>query len=177
MKDKISIFKIIVNIICLALAGVIVLVFISLGDFNDIKTAVPLAIACMVFLGGVPAIMSTGNKMVKKQDEAISTQVYFNQPKSFNKRSVIFGYVLMFLPLYVFLFAVILIPHGIYVAFFLPISVMIIIISRMKRSMLESFNMSKRKYSLVQALVFVLTIAVAFIVRNQIILPLAEKYM
>ncbi len=113
MKDKISIFKIIVNIICLALAGVIVLVFISLGDFNDIKTAVPLAIACMVFLGGVPAIMSTGNKMVKKQDEAISTQVYFNQPKSFNKRSVIFGYVLMFLPLYVFLFAVILIPHGI----------------------------------------------------------------
>lgn len=83
----------------------------------------------------------------------------------------------MFLPLYAFLFAVILIPHGIYVAFFLPISVMIIIISRMKRSMLESFNMSKRKYSLVQALVFVLTIAVAFIVRNQIILPLAEKFM
>ena len=96
----------------------IVLVFISLGDLNDIKTAVPLAIACMVFLGGVPAIMSTGNKMVKKQDEAISTQVYFNQPKSFNKRSVIFGYVLMFLPLYVFLFAVILIFIVVFIVIF-----------------------------------------------------------
>lgn len=68
MKDTFKIFRLIVNIVCFALAGVIALVFISLGDFNDIKTAVPLAIACMVFLGGVPAIMSTGNKMVKKQD-------------------------------------------------------------------------------------------------------------
>jgi len=177
MKRKIDFLRIIVNGVCFLAAGLIVLLLALSGLFDNIVHAVPMYIGLVLFLGGVPAIMAAGNRMIKKQDDAISTQVYFNQPKSFNKRSVILGYVLIFLPLYVFLTSTILIPHGIFVAFFIPISVMTFMIIRMKRAMLDTFNISKKKYGLIHTASFIFSIILGFVLRSTVIIPLIEKSM
>ena len=177
MKWKIDILRIVVNCVCFLVAGLIVLLLALAGIFDNIAHAVPMYIGLVLLLGGVPAIMAAGNRMIKKQDDIISLQVHFNQPKSFNKRSVILGYVLMFLPLYVFLTATILIPHGIFVAFFIPISVMTFMIIRMKRAMLDTFNISRKKYGLIHTISFIFSIILGFILRSTVVIPLFEKYM
>ena len=177
MKGRIDIFRIVVNLLCFAAAGVVVLLVALSGIFDEIINAVPVYIALVLFLGGVPAIMAWGNRMIKKQDDTISLQVLYNQPKSFNKKAVIFGYVLMFLPLYLMLTAVVLIPHGIFVAFYIPISIMTIIAIKSKKDMLETFNISKKKYALIHTLSFLASIVLGFTLRFRVILPLAEKYL
>ena len=59
--------------------------------------------------------------------------------------------------------------------FFIPGSVVLFTISKLKKEMLSPFKMSKRKYSLIQTGTYLLVILVGFVLRFAVILPLVEK--
>ena len=175
MKRKFDILKLVVNILCFGVAALVVgLVMIS-GIFDNIKHAIPTYICLVLVLGGIPAIMATGNRMVKKQDEIISVQVHHNCPINFSKKAVIIGLILMFLPLYLICGAFILIPHGIFAAFLIAITVMLIVLSRMKEPMLQSFKIAKWKYRLCHIGAYIISIAIGAVIKVTVILPLVEK--
>ncbi len=176
-KKGFNIVRIIVNTVCFLLAGVVILLIYVSGIFNNIKNAIPTYIVLVLILAGIPALMSLGNKMIVKEDSKIALQVLYNQPVSFNKRSIIWGYIIMFFPMYLFIFASLLIPYdsGIWAMFFIPGSLVLFTISKLKKEMLSPFKMSKRKYSLIQTGTFLLVTLMGFVLRFAVILPLVEK--
>ena len=176
-KKGFNIVRIIVNTVCFLLAGVVILLIYVSGIFDNIKNAIPTYIVLVLILAGIPALMSLGNRMIVKEDSKIALQVLYNQPVSFNKRSIIWGYIIMFFPMYLFIFASLLIPYdsGIWAMFFIPGSVVLFTISKLKKEMLSPFKMSKRRYSLIQTGTFLLVTLVGFVLRFAVILPLAEK--
>ena len=176
-KKGFNIVRIIVNTVCFLLAGVVILLIYVSGIFNNIKNAIPTYIVLVLILAGIPALMSLGNRMIVKEDSKIALQVLYNQPVSFNKRSIIWGYIIMFFPMYLFIFASLLIPYdsGIWAMFFIPGSLILFTISKLKKEMLSPFKMSKRKYSLIQTGTFLLVTLMGFVLRFAVILPLVEK--
>jgi hypothetical protein len=97
--------------VCFLLAGVVILLIYVLGIFDNIKNAIPTYIVLVLILAGIPALMSLGNRMIVKEDSKIALQVLYNQPVSFNKKAIIWGYIIMFFPMYLFIFASLLIPY------------------------------------------------------------------
>ena len=176
-KNGFNVVRIIVNTVCFLLAGVVILLIYVSGIFNNIKNAIPTYIVLVLILAGIPALMSLGNRMIVKEDSKIALQVLYNQPVSFNKRSIIWGYIIMFFPMYLFIFASLLIPYdsGIWAMFFIPGSLVLFTISKLKKEMLSPFKMSKRKYSLIQTGTFLLVTLMGFVLRFAVILPLVEK--
>ena len=176
-KNGFNIARIIANTICLLLAGVVIILVYVSGIFNNIKNAIPTYIALVTILAGIPTLMSVGNNMIVKQDSKIALQVLYNQPVSFNKKAIIWGYIIMFFPMYLFVFASLLIPYdsGIWAMFFIPGSAILFTISKLKKEMLSPFKMSKRKYSLIHAGTYLLTAVAGFALRFAVILPLTER--
>lgn len=176
-KNGFNIVRIIVNTVCFLLAGVVILLIYVSGIFNNIKNAIPTYIVLVLILAGIPALMSLGNKMIVKEDSKIALQVLYNQPVSFNKKAIILGYIIMFFPMYLFIFASLLIPYDsiIWAMFFIPGSLILFTISKLKKEMLSPFKMSKRRYSLIQTGTFLLVTLVGFVLRFAVILPLVEK--
>ncbi len=176
-KKGTDIFRIVSNIACFLLAGVVIFLIYVLGIFNNIKNAIPTYITLVLILAGIPTLMSIGNNMIVKQDSKISLQVLFNQPVSFNKKAVIWGYFIMFFPIYLFIFASLLIPYdsGIFAMFFIPGSAILLTISKLKKEMLTPFKISKRKYSLIHTGAYLLVIITGFTLRFAVILPFVEN--
>jgi hypothetical protein len=110
-KKGFNVARIIVNTVCFLLAGVVILLIYVSGIFDNIKNAIPTYIVLVLILAGIPALMSLGNKMIVKEDSKIALQVLYNQPVSFNKKAIIWGYIIMFFPMYLFIFASLLIPY------------------------------------------------------------------
>ena len=178
MKKNVSIVRRIVNIICFLLSFVIVLYIISSGMIKVIADALPIYAGLMVIFIVFPSIMATGNHMVKKQNEIISTQVMHNCPVRIDKGKVVFGYILMFFPLYAFITASIFIPHGIFIAIFIPMAVITSVLKKMKRPLfVDTFRMSAKKYKRAHIWALVASVIVGFTVRFAVIIPLAAKYM
>lgn len=178
MKKDVSIARRVVNIICFVLSFIIVLYIISSGMIDVIMDALPIYAGLMVIFIVLPSIMATGNHMVKKQNEIISTQVMHNCPVRIDKGKVVFGYILMFSPLYTFITASIFIPHGIFIAIFIPMAVITSVLKKMKRPLfVDTFRMSAKKYKRAHIWAFVASVIVGFTVRFAVIIPLAAKYM
>ena len=171
--NGVNIFRLIVNIICFALAGIIIAALIMTGAFDNMKDAIPFYIAIIVILAGVPAFMALGNKMIIKQDSIIEAQIRFNQPVSFSKRSVILGYVIMFSPLYLFILASLLVPFegGGWAIFFIPASVITFVLSKLKEEMITPFKIPKRKYKLSHLGAYALSVLIGALLRFTVILP------
>lgn len=174
-RDSFNIVRIIINTICFVLAAILIIGFLASGFINQIKQAIPVYIAIVAVLAGIPALMATGNRIIIKQDSIISTQVLFNQPIRFNKKAVIWGYVVMFFPLYLFILSTLLLPfEGAWVVFFIPASVITFVLSKLKSDMLNPFKISKRKYSLCHFGAYALSVIVGAIIRFTVIIPWME---
>lgn len=176
-RNRPNVLRLVVNLVCFALAAIIIFLVMISGVFESIKHAIPMYIGLVAFLGGFPAIMAIGNRMIKKQDEIISIQLLHNAPVNFSKRSVIFGYVLMFLPLYIFILAIIMIPYNIWIAFFIPICVFTFVIVKMKEPMLHTFKLSVKKYRLIHFAAFLFCVILGAILRILVIAPLVKEMM
>ena len=178
MKKDVSIARRVVNIVCFVLSFIIVLYIISSGMIDVIMDALPIYAGLMVIFIVLPSIMATGSHMVKKQNEIISTQVMNNCPIRIDKRKVVFGYVMMFFPLYTFITSSIFIPHGIFIAIFIPMVVVTTVIKKMKRPLfVDTFRMSAKKYKRAHTWAFIASLVIGFTVRFAVIIPLADKYM
>ena len=66
-----NIFRLIVNIVCFAIAGIIIVALLMTDALDNMKEAIPFYIAIVIILAGVPAFMALGNRMIIKQDSII----------------------------------------------------------------------------------------------------------
>jgi len=176
-SNKINIVRLIINILAFVLAAVLIIGFFASGFINQIKQAIPVYIGIVIVLAGIPSLMALGNRMIIKQDSIISTQILFNQPISFNKRPVIWGYVIMFFPLYLFILGTLLLPYdSIWIMFFIPSSVITFVLSRLKAEMLTPFKISRRKYKLCHFGAYSFSIITGVALRFTLIIPLIERF-
>ena len=172
-----NIFRLIVNIVCFAIAGIIIVALLMTGALDNMKEAIPFYIAIVIILAGIPAFMALGNRMIIKQDSIIEMQTRFNQPVKFSKRSVILGYGIMFSPLYLFILGSLLIPFegGAWAIFFIPASVITFVLSKLKGEMLAPFKISKLKYRCCHLGAYAICVLSGILLRIAVILPYIES--
>ena len=175
-KNNFSIFKIIINGVCFALAAFLLIGFFASGAINDYKQAIPVYIGIVIVLAGIPALMAAGNRLVIKEDEKISIQALHNVPISFSKRNVIIGYIVMFFPLYLFILSTLLLPfEGGWAVFFIPASVITFVLSKLKAEMLSPFKITKKRYNLAHFGAYAFSVIAGAIIRFTVIIPYIES--
>ena len=178
MKKETNILRLIVNGVCFLFAFLIMIFVVASGNLSTMVQAMPMYLGLLAFFIGVPSVIAWGNKLVRKQDEIVSTQLLHNCPVSFDKGKVVKGYILMFAPMYLFMMASILIPHGIFLAIYIPMAVVTATLIKMKRPMfVDNFCMSGKKYRRAHILGYIGAIVIGFALRFAVIIPFVEKNM
>ena len=158
----------IVNLICFVLGLAIIIATIALG-----LTKVFLVGAVFFFgVASVPLLMSIGKNMVIYEKEIAVNQKRAELPLVFDKRKVLFGYILMFAPLYILMMGCFFIPvENAWAVPYIPLFVFTLISAMLTAHTIDAFEFSMSKYKFVHTFLYIFIIVVGFFVRGLIIFP------
>ena len=165
---KPSVLRRIINIICFILGAFLLgLVIVNglLGIF------MPTAIFFFALLS-VPTAMSIGKGMVMAENEIAINQRRADMPLDFNRKKAIWGYVLMFGPLYFLMLACFFFPaYNAWIVPYIPVFVYTTISAVLSMYSIENFQFNAKKCKAIHISLYIVIFILGLLVRAYIITP------
>ena len=167
-SHKPSLLRRIINIVCFIL-GIALLAFIIVNGLMGIF--MPTAIFFLVLLS-IPTAMSVGKGLMMAENEIAINQRRADLPLEFSRKKAIWGYILMFGPLYLLMLACFFFPaYNAWIVPYIPIFVYTTISLVLSMYSVENFQFNAKKYKIIHIALYITIFALGLCVRAYIIMP------
>ncbi|MBO5286976.1 MAG: hypothetical protein J6B34_02510 [Clostridia bacterium] len=120
----------------------------------------------------IPTTMAIGKSLVLAQYEIAINQHRSESPLEFNKSRVLWGYFLIFSPLYILMLASFFFPaHTAWLVPYIPLFVYTVIVILLNSHTVEGFYFSLKKYYLIHLSIYILIFILGCLIRGLIMYP------